>query len=677
MNDPMKELWKKINEVHCLYIESDETPEKIDYETELAALIHDFLSIVPHNCKFHFTDTHHVLRRSILSNPDVNYLKLAKAWLSMSKYASNLISQPWRKEYTIIKLYSGFYKHQIEPVLLGGEVILELMGYRQTQPGHMELVEPIDGDTVRVVALDTLIAMVECKIFRMIYEDVAKHLPSISWKDIIEAREVYAGSPEFIRNKLLTKFSYPSTRQHCRSNSYGTACNAAYPTPVQCNGYASSMPLHTATYLPPSTMNGYYCQHYGGHNVPVNYPCNVPSGKLIDLDPPPYRTPDSYTRSPLTSSDEVNLLPGPSGVNNKPRDESWGYVLDTLDKPSTSSNNSKKYSTASNGGDRYSGVAADRYNMNTISAGGSGESITRCLEGMKSLRLDENQPRGGTSTGQAASRGSTGASAGQAALSVDEIDVGGGEGRKYRVKEERYGEDRDKYRGKDDRYIEDREKYRTKDERYIEDRERYRGKDERYVERDYGRESKTYRRDSEREREREKELERERERERDRERDFKKKEKEMIERMREVRNSISPDAQYDDESRPRIEDNTHQYAPLRVNLTPEPNVNSGLRVNLTTDTSVSSGLRVNLTPETSNLPSEGSTRTWSCEFCTYMNKSKKEICEMCGKSRNSAVEIKPLESGGRQCPKCTLVNDKEATKCEACDASLEHSATYI
>ncbi|KAL1463298.1 hypothetical protein WDU94_015061 [Cyamophila willieti] len=648
MNDPMKELWKKINEVHCLYIESDESPEKIEYESELGALIHEFLSIVPHNCKFHFTDTHHVLRRSILSNPDVNHFKLAKAWLSMSKYASNLISQPWRKEYTIIKLYSGFYKHQIEPVLLGGEVILELMGYRQTQPGHMELLEPIDGDTVRVVALDTLMAMVECQILRLIYEDVAKHLPSISWKDIIEARELYTGSPEIIRNKLLTKFSYPSTRQHCRSNSYGTACNAAYPAPVQCNGYASSMPLHSA-YLPTSTMNGYYCQHYTGHNVPVNYPCNVPSGKLIDLDPPPYRTPDSYTRSPLTSSDEVNLLPGPSGINHKPRDESWGYVLDTLDKPSTSSNNSKKYSTASNGGDRYSGVAADRYNMNTISAGGSGESITRCLEGMKSLRLEDNQLRGGASTGQGASRGSTVASVGQPALSVDEIDVGGGEGgRKYRGKEERFGEDTGKYRGKEERYVEDREKYRSKDDKY--------------VEREYGREAKTsFRRDSDREREREKELDRERERERD----YKKKEKEMMERMREVRNSISPDAQYevDENIVKRIEDSGHQYAPLRVNLTPE--------------TGISSGLRVNLTPETSNPPSEGSTRSWNCEFCTYMNKAKKDICEMCGKSRNSAIEIKPLESGGRQCPKCTLVNDKEANKCEACDASLEHSATYI
>lgn len=67
-------------------------------------LIRDFLIIVPHHCKFHFSETLQILKHSILSNPDFRPFKLANAWMAMHKYASNLLSQPWRKEFTSIKV---------------------------------------------------------------------------------------------------------------------------------------------------------------------------------------------------------------------------------------------------------------------------------------------------------------------------------------------------------------------------------------------------------------------------------------------------------------------------------------------------------------------------------------------------------------------------------------------
>lgn len=193
---------------------------------------------------------------------------------------------------------------------------------------------------------------------------------------------------------------------------------------------------------------------------------------------------------------------------------------------------------------------------------------------------------------------------------------------------------------------------------------RYRGKEVK---------SERYRRDSEREKDK-RELERDREKERDRERqerDFRKKEREGLEKMKETTHSISPDMQYDtvvNESRNRRgEDTGLQYAGLTVNLTPETSsIHQGC--SKSSDGSVKSS---------SESGSNSMSRTWDCEHCTYRNNCKKDICEICGKSKNSAVEIKPLESGGKQCPQCTLVNDKEARKCEACDTSLEHSATYI
>lgn len=68
---------------------------------------------------------------------------------------------------------------------------------------------------------------------------------------------------------------------------------------------------------------------------------------------------------------------------------------------------------------------------------------------------------------------------------------------------------------------------------------------------------------------------------------------------------------------------------------------------------------------------------WECVACTYHNAGTRDVCEMCGKSRNKGGESKPLASGGRQCPQCTLVNEKGVSVCEACGNNLKNSPTYI
>lgn len=77
-------------------------------------------------------------------------------------------------------------------------------------------------------------------------------------------------------------------------------------------------------------------------------------------------------------------------------------------------------------------------------------------------------------------------------------------------------------------------------------------------------------------------------------------------------------------------------------------------------------LRVKLTDE-----------KWECITCTFHNFMNREVCEMCGKSKNVGSESRPLTSGGRQCPQCTLVNEKGVTTCEACGRCLKDSPTYI
>jgi len=70
-------------------------------------------------------------------------------------------------------------------------------------------------------------------------------------------------------------------------------------------------------------------------------------------------------------------------------------------------------------------------------------------------------------------------------------------------------------------------------------------------------------------------------------------------------------------------------------------------------------------------------KRWNCATCTYLNMPDRDICEMCAKSRCKGNEDKPLASGGKECPKCTLVNEKNVSICDACHTSLKDSPTYI
>lgn len=66
---------------------------------------------------------------------------------------------------------------------------------------------------------------------------------------------------------------------------------------------------------------------------------------------------------------------------------------------------------------------------------------------------------------------------------------------------------------------------------------------------------------------------------------------------------------------------------------------------------------------------------WQCRHCTFFNENARDICEMCSKSK--VIVEQKMEIGGSQCPKCTLVNPRESTNCQACDESLKDSPTYI
>ena len=102
--DPLEGLWKDILEIHWKYLETEESMKKIDERKLLEGRLKEYISVVSHDRKFFLPETEHVLRKSITQMKDFSAFKGADGFESISQYANNLFTKPWRKEYRVIKV---------------------------------------------------------------------------------------------------------------------------------------------------------------------------------------------------------------------------------------------------------------------------------------------------------------------------------------------------------------------------------------------------------------------------------------------------------------------------------------------------------------------------------------------------------------------------------------------
>uniref|UniRef100_A0A1B6D5H0 RanBP2-type domain-containing protein n=1 Tax=Clastoptera arizonana TaxID=38151 RepID=A0A1B6D5H0_9HEMI len=384
VRDRMHDLWQQIEHQHLSYLHADESPRKLDEKKRLDGYIKEFLSVVPHERKFYFRETSEVLHRSVESKEDFSAYRATAAWTAIAAYAHNLLAQPWRKEYHEIKTYCGYYKHNIESSLVGGELMLEAMGYKHSGRSTLVLDGPVDPDRVTIVSRDSLVALVECQIMRSIYAEVIKTLSSCTWLEVLQYRETYAGAiDQAIRGLTFRMHQKRYEEQQYRGHleSYGTV--SRYHHPMEPCPYAASRyynPLHTTprygvispqTPVPPSypvyhikphelyAPNNYYHVQNGYIPLPVPpppvvIPSYVPTAQLIELDAPGEQQVYSGNTHRRSSSDhrlqsearKVNdryqtdlynkstFTDDASRKTNKNKDGSWdwGYVYQKLEE---------------------------------------------------------------------------------------------------------------------------------------------------------------------------------------------------------------------------------------------------------------------------------------------------------------------------------------------------------
>lgn len=192
LRDRLPALWRRIEDAHYVYLETDDSPEKLQQKKKLEDYIIEYLSLVPHECKFGLAETGKVFQRTINELPEYSAYRAGLGWAALARYAGNILAQPWRKEYRIIRLYCGYFKHEVEANMVGAEILLEAMGYKSVGSGRMVLEDPICPDMVAAVSRDAIIAQCESQIMSHIWEAVWSSGSRVSWGEVARERTARA-----------------------------------------------------------------------------------------------------------------------------------------------------------------------------------------------------------------------------------------------------------------------------------------------------------------------------------------------------------------------------------------------------------------------------------------------------------------------------------------------------
>ncbi|KAK7068834.1 spermatogenesis-associated protein 2 [Halocaridina rubra] len=243
----------------------------------------EYLAITPHSHKFIFHQISDVLEKSISAINEFSAYKAACAFDALAQYAANLIAQPWRREYREIKLYSGFWVHQVARHLSGAENVLSLMGYA-SQSGHsaesgdisnpscLVLEGVLDPDLISRLALDCMIAYCECQVLKKISEGVREY--GLTWRQILQFRQLHIGGVDVtVRHLLFTLRQRLQPPIQSESSSRQLSTSAGPPLPVRQSsggGVASTSPVSV-----PPTHHPSMSSHQSQDKTIVEHACTV------------------------------------------------------------------------------------------------------------------------------------------------------------------------------------------------------------------------------------------------------------------------------------------------------------------------------------------------------------------------------------------------------------------
>lgn len=679
------ELSLQINRLHVSYLQEDESPLKIEQRTKLENFIRKYLCLIAHGRKFIFPETAEVLRCSVAMKNNFSAYRASTAWNAIARYAANLVAQPWRKEFKVIKTFSGFYIHDIEENLVGAERLLDCMGYRRVDHSSLVLEQPIDLDNVINVSRDAIVAFVECQVMKEIWEGVYPQF-ECSWLEILNFRESHICSPESAIKSLSYIYHQNCFHQQQQQqimapilhDAYSTA-NRIHPHSPQSSclygqavspqmpyyGYSSypscpvpPQPRYACVVNPPmmypmspvgyhhvkspiAPANGYHYQHsnqilpsssaHNGYMVPQtstlasSYNCVVPTGQLIELDSSTSVGPSSRVCRQSTSL--VDDLKSPELRNGAAGERSSNLycegVLSKRESPTTvrSENKTSRPNTFDDLKPRRNGMHIEVGDESCSHAEKFGVGKQPQRQGARKANAPTAPMQDGTGTWE----------------SWDYVyrnlesqgynkDVGERGDILHSSTFPRRGSVGSAGSSPNVNGTVARNSRNVRDTEVsanIEQSSHLSHLSDGIQAMRLNCENSTYGRSVD---------------------------------------AVDSRSAVRDSKKEKIGTKGFSAAPKTVPRDQKREINV---------------LSSTVKKSHENRVEDEASSFWECVFCTYHNKNGTCVCDMCGKSRQPGNEEKPLISGGRECPKCTLVNARGVVSCEACHESLKNSPTYI
>ncbi|KAK2717552.1 uncharacterized protein LOC136038590 [Artemia franciscana] len=743
--DNVQKLWIQIDHLHVALMDMEESPLKLDYKRRLEGCMKDYLSSVPLERRFYFPATNNVLYETILKKEEeFNPVRTAQAWDALNTYASNLLTQFWRREFRELRLYCGAFKHQIEGHLIGAVQVLNLLGYRNISGLRLILEGPVDPDRVARVARDCLLAKTECEILRYIWEGVSSKY-SISWEEIANFRRDYISTPEQAMRTILYRrreeeyykkygppihcpsgqtltMPYPETVTHYPNlappfNQY------PYPQPIKDISRQHSLPCQSE-YLQPAPSH----RSVKGRNVPYDQNMNENKYHLLDST-----VEDTGIKSPLipltvlqmqddvkTTDEQLSLLsvterpkkgettPSTCSLQYSGGNTIWDYVYRDLENQGYSKDLGERGNILDNADgkdasfDEVDSVKQhSRWQNNSELALRRNERMTNRLLQPSSLPKDFDHKESFLNS-------KVDCSTNRELYINGEEDSGG---RNHRVSSRELHTDKFKVGYRDDNRpklregaLRDAEKSSANRELYLNGKESHDDHLQRmspqkgqtdmstFLYKDENRSRQTNDGDDysskmngirKEESEIEKRLKEDLENFHCSTQNRKylntgKPRSSSANAVNEIRRENQLSHMKDvDSDKLRSSSNNASNEKRRENQHSDMKELEPDRHRSSSNNAANEKRRDNPQPDLKEFDPL-KPKKWECQFCTYINKALLNVCDMCGKSRNLRPESVPcLVSGGKECWKCTLVNDTDGGICVACGASLVGSPTYI
>ncbi|XP_044003873.1 uncharacterized protein LOC122849264 isoform X1 [Aphidius gifuensis] len=538
--DRLQEICIRIHNTHLTYLETNDSPSKIKERYKLEGFINEYVGLVPNEKKYVFQETSDILLRSAETLEGFSVYRASEAWSAISIYASNLLAQPWRKEYRSVQTYSGYYKHEIEANLFQAELMFYLMGYKKSEHSVLTLDGPIDPDKVSNVSRDAIVAFVECQILKKIFETVSKSF-SISWFDIIEHRRKFVGTAEqAIRSihQLLQRDNQNKMKSENYPQYYQKRFNSTTSDDTFEDNFndSSDKKIYDVVATTEFTPN---CA-FASRSV---------SCEIIKTD----RLVISGSQNQLTKNLTSKIMP----QSNKRHE-----------KCDNSCDSSRKIGQTD--------INLIDYSMKYL-----------CERDMSFVRT-----------------------------SVHQNSISSESNTLHRTSENtKHPNDRELI------FQEKKKARRKNDDSAI-----------------------------------------------------------SVERLH--RHWFDPQITFLNTVEKKMSSNPELQKNLKSSLNLIDLNKISQKVEIDESHRLKSATQLyekadKFSIESNNEHQNIGYHEWNCLFCTFINTTQAEICQMCGKSRRSVPNEKPLESGSKQCPNCTLVNNKIATMCEVCETNLENSPTYV